>query len=81
MEIRESALQLPERAIDRVSDSDGHLSNLRDRLEEIHHNACQVVRPDPVEPARRLFTMEPGSDLDVFSGAVVKYAEILGAEG
>ncbi len=77
----ESALQSLLGAIQAVDDSDGHFGALRDRLQSIHHRACQEVRPDPAELARRLFRWELNSDFDVFYGAAAQYAKILGGKG
>jgi uncharacterized Zn finger protein len=81
IELCESALQSLLAAIQSVDDSDGHFAILRDRLQDIHYQACQEARPDPVELARRLFQWELHSDFDVFYGAALQYAEILGAKG
>ena len=77
----EWALQALLGAIQAVDDSDGHFSTLRDRLEEIHYRACLEARPNPVDLADRLFRWELNSDFDVFSGAAIQYAKILGDEG
>jgi len=77
----ESALQRLVAAAGAIDDSDGHLSTLRDRLQDIHFRACQEARPEPVALARRLFDWETHSDLDVFYGAAERYAKILGAKG
>ena len=68
-------------SLTRRDDSDGHFGMLRDRLQDLHYQACQEARPDPVELARRLFQWELHSDFDVFYGAVARYAKILGAKG
>jgi len=81
IELCESALQSLLGAIQAVDDSDGHFGALRDRLQDIHYRACQEARPDPAELARRLFQWELHSDYDVFCGAAVQYAKILGAKG
>jgi hypothetical protein len=81
IELCESALQSLTDAIQSVDDSDGHFAGLRDRLQEIHCRACQDARPEPAALARRLFAIELEGEFDVFSGAVERYAEILGAGG
>ena len=81
IELSESALQSLLGAIQAVNDSDGHFGMLRDRLQDIHHKACQEARPDPLELARRLFQWELHSDFDVFYGAAARYAKILGVKG
>jgi len=81
IELCESALQSLLGAIQAVDDSDGHFGELRDRLQDIHYQACQEARPDPAELARRLFQWELHSDFDVFYGSAARYAKILGAKG
>ena len=81
IELCESALQKLVGAVGAIDDSDGHLSVLRDRLEDIHFRACQKARPDAAGLARRLFECELHSELDVFFGAAERYARILGAKG
>lgn len=81
IELCESALQKLVRAAGALDDSDGHLSLLRDRLQDIHFSACQEARPDPVALARRLLEWELHSELDVFYGAAERYAKVLGAKG
>lgn len=65
IELCEAALQSLSGAIESVDDSDGHFSTLRDRLQELHYNACLEARPDPVDLAKRLFQWELHSDFDV----------------
>ncbi len=85
----EAVIALAERAIDRaedalghVDDSDGYMSGIAKRLQEMHRNACAAAQPEPVALARTLLERERHSgDLDVFHGAVTMYAEILGAAG
>ncbi len=81
IELCEASLQSLLNAVQRVDDSDGHFSELRDRLQDIHYRACQEARPDPAELAARLFQSELHSDFDVFFGAVARYSKILGDEG
>jgi hypothetical protein len=81
IELCETALQRLVAAAGAIDDSDGHLSVLRDRLQDIHFRACQEARPDPVALARRLFDWEMHGELDVFYGAAERYAKILGAKG
>ncbi len=81
IELCESALQTLVRAVESVNDSDGHLGTLRDRLQDIHFRACKDATPDPIALAKRLFQWELGGGLDAFRGAVIRYSEILGAQG
>src|SRR6185437_6858650 len=62
--------------IESVDDSDGHFSELRDRLHDIHFQACLEARPEPVDLAKRLLYGELHGNFDEFSGAAERYAEI-----
>lgn len=85
----EAVIALAEHAIDRaedavgyVDDSDGWMSGIGERLQELHLAACAAVKPDPLALARTLFDRERHSgDLDVFYAAASTYAAVLGAEG
>ncbi len=85
----EAVIALAEHAIDRaedalgyVDDSDGYMSGIAERLQELHRDACATARPEPVALARNLFDRERHSgDLDVFHDAAAYYADILGTEG
>ena len=85
----EAVVALAEHAIDRaedavgyVDDSDGWMSGIAERLQDLHLAACVAMKPDPVTLARTLFDRERHSgDLDVFGGAAGAYAGVLGAEG
>ncbi len=81
IELCESALQSLRGAFETTDDSDGHISVLRDRLQDIHHQACQQAPPDPADLARRLFQWELRGDFDAFYDAAAQYAKILGAKG
>ncbi|MBN1460758.1 MAG: SWIM zinc finger family protein, partial [Armatimonadetes bacterium] len=81
IELLEHALALCERALGQVDDSDGAVGEVRDRLLELHLQACSRARPEPKALARRLFDWEMKSDWDIFSGAARTYAEVLGPEG
>lgn len=81
VELCESALQELVAAVGAIDDSDGHLSVLRDRLQDIHLRACKEARPDPAALAKRLFQFELHSELDVFYGAIGQYSTILGTKG
>jgi uncharacterized Zn finger protein len=81
VELCESALDGLVSAAGRVDDSAGHITVLRDRLEELHFEACLEARPDPAALAARLFEVERQGALDVFDRAAENYAKILGQEG
>jgi hypothetical protein len=82
------ALELVERAIDRIEaasgtidDSDGHLGALLEQARDIHLAAVRAVRPDSVALAGDLFKLETESNLDTFAGAAMLYADVLGEQG
>lgn len=85
----EAVITLAEHAIDRaedalgyVDDSDGYLSVIAERLQELHRDACVAAKPEPLALARKLFERERHSgDLEVFYNAAATYAGILGTEG
>lgn len=85
----EAVITLAEHAIDRVEDaigyvddSDGWMSGIAERLQELHFDACRKVKPEPVALAVKLFERERHSgDLDVFYDAAATYREVLGKEG
>lgn len=85
----EAVIALAEHAVDRaedavgyVDDSDGWMSGIAERLQDLHRAACEAAKPEPVELARTLFDRERHSgDLDVFYGAAGAYEEELGPDG
>jgi uncharacterized Zn finger protein len=80
--LAEHAVDRAEDAIGHVDSSDGYMSVIADRLQELHHDACAAARPEPVALARNLFERERHSgDLDVFHDAAATYADILREEG
>ena len=81
IELCESALRSLVTAMGSVDDSDGHTSDLRDRLQDIHYKACKEARPEPIVLADRLFHWELHADFDVFFDAVSRYADVLGPKG
>lgn len=81
VELCEHALTCLEDALGRVDDSDGYMGGVKDRIRELHYEACAVARPDPEALAKRLFEWELYSDWDTFYGAAEAYADVLGDEG
>lgn len=64
-----------------ADDSDGDIAaNLGD-LEDIHHNACRLARPEPVALAERLFALEMNAEWDTFYNAGKTYRDVLGKKG
>ncbi len=80
--LAEHAIDRAEDALGYVDDSDGYMSGIAERLQELHRDACAVAKPEPIALARTLFERERHSgDLDVFHDAAATYAAVLGAEG
>jgi uncharacterized Zn finger protein len=80
--LAEHAIDRAENAVGYVDDSDGYMSGIAERLQELHRDACTAAKPEPVALARTLFERERHSgDFDVFYGAAATYADVLGAEG
>lgn len=81
IEMCEHALRRVEGAMDHVDDSDGEMGGILGRLGDLHLAACELAHPEPVALAGRLFAWELGGQWDVFTGAVITYADVLGGAG
>lgn len=82
MTLTEHAIDCAEEAVGYVDDSDGRMSDIAQRLQDLHHDACVEAGPDPTALARNLFDRERNSgDLDVFHASAARYAEVLGPVG
>ncbi len=81
IELAEYALSALEQALEHVDDSDGQMSDVGTRLQELHLEACRRATPDPVALAERLFARELEGDWDIFDRAALDYADILGDAG
>lgn len=51
------------------------------RLKHLHLHACNLIKPDPVELAERLFQLEMDENLDSFYNCARQYREVLGDSG
>lgn len=81
IELTEYALSQIETSLGYIDDSDGHMSSCIYEFQELHHRACQIAKPDVVALTRRLFEWEMRSEWEIFGGAVVTYADVLGETG
>jgi len=79
--LTEHALTQTELAMESVDDSSGRMSEVFERLQALHLQACRKAKPDPEELARRLFGWELGGGWDSFRGAAETYARVLGESG
>jgi uncharacterized Zn finger protein len=80
-ELAEHALAALDATCGYVDDSDGGTSEAIERVEQLHHAACAQVRPDPVALADRLFGLALGTDNELLSDAIERYADVLGDAG
>lgn len=80
-ELAERALKLMETAMNELDDSDGYMSVVLERWQDLHLAACKVEKPDPTALAKFLFEWEIKSDWEVFLGAAETYADVLGNSG
>ena len=81
IELTEYALDAVEHAMGSIDDSDGCMSSILERLQEIHLKACKKAKPDPEALARRLFEWELHTDYETFYDAAETYAAVLGEKG
>jgi uncharacterized Zn finger protein len=81
VELAEYALAAVEAAVESVDDSDGYMTGVLERLQQLHLAACKKARPDPEALAKRLCAWELRAEWDIFYGAVETYASILGRKG
>jgi hypothetical protein len=81
IELTEYALGRVDKAMSTLDDSSGYFSMIVSDLEALHHEACTIVRPDPVALAGRLFTFDVDGEWDIFIDSVERYADVLGDDG
>lgn len=81
IDLAEYALDAVEHAMGSIDDSDGCMSSILERLQELHLKACKKAKPDPEALAQRLFERELHTDYDTFYGAAETYAAVLGEKG
>jgi tetratricopeptide (TPR) repeat protein len=81
IELAEYGLEVVEYAVGSFHDSDGQMGYILERLQEIHHAACKMAKPDPEKLAERLFEWELRTDWDTFYGAARTYSDVFGKRG
>ena len=57
------------------------MTDMLERLGELHYQACVTARPDPAELAERLFKYEMADGFDAFHDSLRRYAKVFGKEG
>jgi uncharacterized Zn finger protein len=68
-------------AIEEVDDSDGYMTMLMERLQDLHLRACVEAKPAAVILARKLFQAEMSGNFGEWRDCAEKYAAVLGEEG
>lgn len=81
MELCEYAMPLLNEATQSIDDSNGDLGEIMSDVQELHHQACQKVKPDPIALADRLYQLEMADPYEIFYGAAEEYADVLGTAG
>ncbi len=81
IELSEYFLKQIESRLGSLDDSDGYMGGVIETLEDLHHKACIMAKPDPEMLARRLFEWELRGEWDTFAGAAERYAGVLGESG
>ena len=81
IDLAEYAASKVEKLIGECDDSDGELVDLLDSIAQVHLAACRAAPPDPEVLAERLLRHELGDELDTFTGAAERYADVLGGKG
>jgi tetratricopeptide (TPR) repeat protein len=81
IELSEAALRWLAAACGNIDDSAGRMTELMERLQEIHLRACETAKPDPVALAARLFRAELLAEYGEFHDSAERYGHILGPEG
>lgn len=79
--IAEYGLGRVAKAMGQFDDPSGYFSDIVSRLEDLHRQACQTARPDPVALARQLFAAEVDAEWDILVDSVPRYADVLGEAG
>ena len=70
-----------ESAMNRVDDSGGEITDISDRLAELHAAACAEGAFPPEDLARRLIKLELDAELDTFHRSAISHRQSLGPEG
>ena len=81
IELAEFGLGRFSAAVEKVDDSGGYMTELRERMRELHLAACTTDPPDPVVLGEKLFLLEWKSEWDEWHHSPERYAHVLRAEG
>ncbi len=81
VELTQEAIDLLDKALNSIDDSDGDLCDIIDDLPELHYRACEAARPDPHALAKWLLRSALDMSFFGWEDAIDTYQDILGEEG
>jgi len=81
MALTEYAIELVERQLEQIDDSDGSLGMVIEDLMVLHLDACHAAKPDPKSLAEKLFDNEVNDPWGFWNDSYERYAGILKEEG
>lgn len=81
IELAEYAMDLWEENIGSIDDSDGSMGIIRDDLHQLHLEACNLAKPEPVELAERLALRAINSEWEMFYNSYWSYGDVFGEAG
>ncbi len=80
-ELSEYAIVRIEQTLEQVDDSEGEVGDVLLRLSDLHLEACELAKPEPIALAERLFRYETTLPFGSFSGSANIYRNVLGDSG
>lgn len=81
LKLTEYAIELVERQLEQIDDSDGSLGMVIEDLMVLHLDACRAAKPDPKSLAEKLFDNEINDPWGFWNDSYDRYAGILKEEG
>lgn len=79
--LTEYAIELVERQLEQIDDSDGSLGMVIEDLMALHLDACRAAKPDPKSLAEKLLDNEVNDPWGFWNDSYKRYAGILKKEG
>jgi uncharacterized Zn finger protein len=81
LELAEFTMRLADKACLSMDDSDGHMTPIFERIEEIHRIACERSAPDPIKLAQDLFKLVTEASFCQFWDCLDTLKAQLGSDG
>lgn len=81
VDLAEYSMKLADEACCSMDDSAGHMSQVFERIEQIHLNACEGAQLDPSDLAKRLLKLAWDASFSQFYGCLETHGDVLGKEG